>query len=190
MNLTPDQLDNDHIRLEPLREDHRAALRPLADDPDMWALNTLRGYGEHFDTWFDTMLDNQIKGQQISYAVWSKSHDDYVGHSAYLMIAPAHARVEIGWTWYTPLARGTQVNPACKHALLSHAFKKKAERVELKTHHKNLRSQRAMEKLGAVREGVLRSHTLCWTGERRDTVYYSILKSEWPQVKANLETRL
>ncbi|WP_019959839.1 GNAT family N-acetyltransferase [Woodsholea maritima] len=190
MHLTPILLENDHVRLEPLREDHREILRPLAQEEEIWAFNTLLGHGAHFDGWFDWMLDQQIKGEQISYGVYCKAYNSHVGHSAYMMIAPPHARVEIGWTWYEARARGTRVNPAAKHALLSHAFACGAARVELKTHHKNLRSQAAMTKMGAVREGTLRSHTLTWTGERRDTVYFSILADEWPKVKEGLDVRL
>ena len=190
MNIEPAVLENDIVRLEPLGEDHRAELRAIADDPELWALTSLRGDGAHFDAWFDTMLAGQARGDQISHAVRLQADGALVGHSAYLVITPDHARLEIGWTWYAAGARGTAVNPACKHLLLGRAFACGAERVELKTHHRNQRSQNAMLKMGATREGTLRRHLKCWTGEWRDTVFFSVLKEEWPAVKAGLEARL
>ncbi|WP_300532300.1 GNAT family protein [Maricaulis sp.] len=190
MRLEPVVLDNHIVRLEPLREDHRETLREIAQDPDMWALTTIRGDGEHFDPWFDLMLSNQTAGNQISHAVRRKSDQRLVGHTAFLSIFPEHARLEIGWTWYEAEARGTGVNPACKLLLMNRAFQAGARRVELKTHGLNQRSQNAMLKMGASREGVLRQHTKTWRGDWRDTVFFSVLEEEWPRVRASLEARL
>lgn len=190
MDLTPTPLENAHIRLELLTETHRDALRPIADDLEIWDKTTIRGDGVHFDPWFDLMLKGQASGTQISHAVFSKAANAYAGHTAFLMIHPAHKRVEIGWTWYDAAFRGGVTNPASKHLLLTRAFEAGAERVELKTHHLNSRSQAAMTKMGATREGVLRSHTPTWKGDRRDTVFFSILKPEWPQAEAGLRARL
>lgn len=183
-------LENDFVRLEPLRDRHRGVLRPLADEAELWALTSVRADGVHFDPWFYTMHAETRLDRQISYAVFDKLSGRYGGHSAFLSIVPEHQRVEIGWTWYGAEFRGTHVNPAAKRLMLERAFEAGAERVELKTHGRNERSQRAMEKLGAVREGVLRSQMNTWTGERRDTVYYSVLKEEWPDVMAGLDRRL
>ena len=190
MLLEPELLENAHVRLEPLKESHREALRPLAQDEEIWALTTKRGDGVWFDPWFDMMLKGQESRIQISHAVWSRATGSYAGHTAFLQIDRDNQRVEIGWTWYGAPARGTKVNPACKHLLMERAFGCGAERVELKTHHRNLRSQAAMTKMGATREGTLRRHLKCWTGEWRDTVWFSVLKDEWPDVKAGLEARL
>lgn len=190
MIITPRVRENAIARLEPLTEAHREELRPLADEAELWALTSLRGDGEHFDPWFDLMLDNTLSGQQISHLVRRQGDGAAVGHSAWLSLAPAHKRLEIGWTWYGRTTRGTAINPAAKLLLLAGAFDAGAERVELKTHHLNARSQAAMTKMGATREGTLRRHLLCWTGEWRDTVFFSVLKAEWPAVKAGLEARL
>lgn len=190
MRLEPELLENAHVRLEPLKESHREALRPLAQDEDIWALTTKRGDGVHFDPWFDLMLTGQEARTQISHAVWSKATGAYAGHTAFLQIDRDNQRVEIGWTWYGAPWRGGVTNPACKSLLLERAFGCGAERVELKTHHLNTRSQRAMLKLGAIREGTLRSHTRTWRGDRRDTVFFSILPEEWPGVQAGLNLRL
>ncbi len=190
MKLTSGPLEDDILRLEPLNETHRAPLRPLADDPSLWVQTSLNASGDGFDHWFETMIASHDAGQQICFAVFDKASNRYVGHSSYLAIAADHNRVEIGWTWYGTAFHRSHVNPAAKRLLLAHAFACGADRVELKTGDQNLRSQGAMTKMGARREGVLRSHSLTWTGERRDAVYFSILKPEWPQVKAGLDARL
>ena len=190
MNLTPAILENDWVRLEPLTGAHREAMRPLAADRDIWSLMTSRGDGTHFNAWFDLMLATQETGTQISHAIFRKSTDSLVGHSAYLVISPPNQRAEIGWTWYTESARGTEVNPACKLALLGRLFDCGAERAELKTHGLNKRSQAAMLKMGAKHEGTLRRQMRTWRGDLRDTVWFSVLKEEWPDVKAGLEKRL
>jgi len=188
MELIPKTLTGTHVRLEPLTEAHREGMRLAANDPDTWQWMSLRGDGEHFDFWFEYLLGDQKNGNAISHAVIVDEH--IIGHSAYLVITPFFDRVEIGWTWYAKPHRGTLVNPECKLLLLSHAFDCGAERVELKTHHKNIHSQNAMAKMGAVREGTLRHHAKCWDGSYRDTVFFSVLREEWPEVKAGLEARL
>ncbi|ABI64915.1 MAG: RimJ/RimL family protein N-acetyltransferase [Maricaulis maris] len=189
MILSPAIRENAVVRLEPLVEAHREELRPIAAEPGLWTLTSLRGDGDHFDAWFNLMLANTNAGSQISHLVRRQADGAAVGHSAWLTITPEHKRLEIGWTWYGSEARGTAINPAAKHILLGEAFGAGAERVELKTHHLNLRSQAAMTKMGATREGTLRRHLLCWTGEWRDTVFFSVLREEWPGVKAGLEAR-
>lgn len=190
MKIEPALLENAIVRLEPLTEAHREELRPLAREEELWALTSIRGDGAHFDPWFDLMLKGQAAGTQISHLVRRQADSDPVGHSAFLVITPEHSRLEIGWTWYGAGARGTAVNPAAKHLLMGRAFSCGAERVELKTHHRNLRSQNAMLKMGATREGTLRRHLKCWTGEWRDTVWFSVLREEWPAVSAGLEARM
>ena len=113
-----------------------------------------------------------------------------VGRSSYLHIRPKDGGVEIGATFLHPDVRGGPVNPEAKLLMLGHAFDSGAIRVELVTDARNLRSQRAIAKLGAVREGVLRHRTITWTGHRRDTVVFSILEAEWPAVRTGLERRL
>ena len=190
MQIEPRILENDIVRLEPLTGAHREDLRPLAAETELWALTSIRGDGEYFDAWFDLMLSGQARGDQISHLVRRQSDGAALGHSAYLAITPAHKRLEVGWTWYCAEARGSKINPACKYLLLGNAFENGAERVELKTHHKNRRSQNAMLKMGATREGVLRHQILSWTGEWRDSVYFSVLREEWPAARAGLEARL
>jgi ribosomal-protein-alanine N-acetyltransferase len=116
---------------------------------------------------------------------------DPVGITGYIEIQPDHRGLEIGGTWIAELYHGTAVNPESKYLLLWYAFEKlHAIRVQLKTDIRNLRSQRAIEKLGAVREGVFRKHLIVSDGHVRDTVYYSITDDDWPEVRARLEARL
>lgn len=188
--LTPRVLENPHVRLEPLEERHREPLRPLADDPSLWVQTSLNASGAGFDPWFDTMLAAQARGAQICFAVLDRRSGRYAGHTSYLSPAWEHSRVEIGWTWYGAAFHGGAINPACKRLLLANAFAAGAARVELKTGTENLRSQAAMTKMGATREGVLRSHSPTWTGARRDTVFFSVLAGEWPAVRDRLDARL
>lgn len=190
MQITPQTLENHIVRLEPLTEQHREPLRPLANDMSMWPQTTMRGDGKHFDIWFDAMLEATSAGKQISHAVYDKAAGAFVGHSAYLVITPDHKRLEIGWTWYEASVRGSKINPACKRLLIGNAFDNGAERVELKTAAINKRSQTAMRKMGATEEGTFRRHILTWNGEWRDTVWFSILKEEWPGARSRLDERL
>lgn len=189
MDLSFIPLENDFVRLEPLEQRHRDGLRALAADESLWthtALNAARD----FDTWFDTMMASNAKGAQMSYAVFDKPRSVYAGHTSYLSLALDQQRLEIGWTWYGGAFHRSYVNPSCKRLLMGYAFESGAERVELKTRGTNLRSQGAMAKMGAIREGVLRSHVKVWNGERRDSVFFSVLKNEWPGVREGLDKRL
>ncbi|MBL4618200.1 MAG: GNAT family N-acetyltransferase [Robiginitomaculum sp.] len=188
MELEPKTLNNKFVTLEPIHESHRELLRQPAGDPETWQLTTIRGDGQYFDRWFDLMLTNQVNNNSISHIVFYGGK--VIGHTAFLEISAAFDKVEIGWTWYEQPHRGTKVNPACKHLLLSRAFECGAERVELKTHHKNLTSQSAILKMGAKKEGVLRHHAKMWDGSYRNTVFFSVLRKEWPAVKASLDLRL
>lgn len=189
MDLISTPLSNAFVRLEPLEEHHRESLRPMAADPSLWVQTSLNASTD-FDRWFEAMLAANASGAQISFAVFDRRRDAYAGHTGFLAIAPDHDRVEIGWTWYGGAFHRSHVNPAAKRLLLAHAFKAGAARVELKTGDQNRRSQGAMEKLGATRDGALRSHAKTWTGERRASVFYSILADEWASVRDRLDARL
>jgi RimJ/RimL family protein N-acetyltransferase len=130
------------------------------------------------------------KGLMLTFVVRRLSDDAIVGSTSYLNIVPSDARVEIGFTWYCPDAQGGPVNPECKYLLLQNAFAAHYNRVEFKTDAKNAHSRAALRKLGATEEGVLRSHMWMPQGYFRDSVYFSVLAGEWPQLKAKLEARL
>lgn len=190
MNLVHQPLENQHVRLEPLTEAHREPLRsPALADPDTWRWWPRDMLGEGWDRQFDWQLGEQAAGRWMLHAVIAPGAGA-VGQSCYLAIRPEHDGVEIGGTWYGPGARGSTVNPAAKLLLLGHAFACGAERVELKTDSLNVRSRAAMLKMGATFEGVHRRHMRRHDGTWRDTAWYSVLREEWPRVRAGLEERL
>jgi RimJ/RimL family protein N-acetyltransferase len=179
------------VQLEPLGDEHRGALRAAADDARIWIHTLMVARGPEFDRWFDAVLTHRSTGRQYPFAVRRRADQAIVGSTSYLDPELWHRRVEIGSTWYTPDVWGTQVNPECKLLLLAHAFDVLGmNRVSLCTDARNVHSQTAIEKLGAVKEGVLRSHMVTQGGHIRDSVLYSIVVEEWPEVKARLAARL
>lgn len=179
------------VRLVPLDESHREPLRQAADDDRIWEHYPTRASGPGFDPWFDEALAEQHAGRRVPFAVGRVADGRWIGSTSYLDITPRHRRVEIGSTWYHPDAWGTAVNPECKLLLLAHAFEVvRVNRVTLLTDVLNTRSQAAIAKLGAVREGVLRSHMVTQGGRVRDSVVFSIVTAEWPAVRAGLLARL
>ena len=179
------------VRLEPLAEAHREALRRAADDERIWKNTLVVGRGPGFDASFDDAFVQRDAGRQIPFAVRLLTDDRLIGSTSYLDVNPRHKRVEIGSTWYEPAAWGTAVNPECKLLLLAHAFEVLGvNRVALVTDLRNEHSQAAIAKLGAVQEGVLRAHMVT-QGERvRDSVVFSIVAPEWLRVKERLTARL
>jgi N-acetyltransferase len=179
------------VQLEPLTEEHRESLRPAADDERIWAHTLTAANGPLFDAWFDDALAERDAGRRTPFAVRRLSDRRILGSSSYLDIQLRHKRIEIGSTWYLPEVWSTVVNPECKLLLLRHAFEVLGvNRVALVTDAVNHRSQSAIARLGAVREGVLRAHMMA-QGERvRDTVVFSILAAEWPRVRDGLLQRL
>lgn len=190
MKLEPATLENAFVRLEPLTEAHREPLRAAcaADAPVWAALYPYSMAGEHFDPRWRQLLADAGRGAAISFAVLARG--EVIGMTSFLGLDPANAAVEIGATYYRPDARGGAVNPAAKRLLLGHAFAAGARRVQLKVDALNPRSRAAVLKLGAVQEGILRQDRVTWTGRVRDTVYFSVLATEWPAVREGLDARL
>jgi RimJ/RimL family protein N-acetyltransferase len=179
------------VRLEPLAEDHRAGLRRAGQSPEIWDHMPYAARGRGFDSWFDHSLEAAASGVDAVWAVRCSAEGPLVGSTRFLAIEAAHRRVEIGSTWYAPQAWGSRVNPACKLALMRFAFEDLGfNRVEFKTDIRNQRSQAAIAKLGAVREGVFRAHMIRPDGTLRDSVYFSVIASDWPAVRERLSARL
>jgi RimJ/RimL family protein N-acetyltransferase len=179
------------VRLEPLVESHRDGLARAADDPRIWTHMPSDASGAGFKPWFDASLEVALAGREAVWAVRRLGDNALVGSTRYLAIEPAHRRLEIGHTWYAPAAWGGAVNPACKLALMRYAFETLGfNRVEFKTDNRNIQSQTAIAKLGAVREGVFRAHMVRRDGSLRDSVYFSIVRNEWPGVRDKLAARL
>jgi RimJ/RimL family protein N-acetyltransferase len=183
-------LDGRFVRLEPLEERHRAAIRPAAQHPEIFTVTT-SALGPHYDPYIDNALKRSDGIHESAFAVLLKAGDRYVGMTRYLNIEAPHKRLEIGSTWYEPSVWAGKVNPECKLLLMRHAFETlKFHRVEYKTDARNARSRAAIAKLGATQEGIFRKHMIMADGHVRDSVFFSIVDSDWPAVKAGLEKRL
>lgn len=181
------------IRLEPLGLQHAPDLFQAAAEKSIWSYMPLSGFPdmEATETWIRDSLAAQTAGTDIPFAIVLADTNVAVGSTRYMDIRCAHRGLEIGCTWLAPGVQRTRVNTEAKYLLLTHAFENLgAVRVQLKTDARNIRSQRAIERIGAVMEGAHRRHMLTWDGHIRDTIYYSILDTEWPQVKQKLEAIL
>lgn len=189
--LGPCVLEGTLVRLEPLRQGHANALLVAAEDLDWgWFLRPLHTKADVEKRIADG-LKAEGEDEAYAFAVVTKKDGRIVGTTSYLQVAAEHKRVEIGSTWYTSDAQGTKVNPECKYLLLRHAFEEwGAERVQFTTDVNNLRSRRAILKLGAKFEGKLRSDKRRADGSMRDSMIYSILADEWPAVREGLLARI
>ena len=191
MKLAAIPLAGRFVRLEPLTEDLREPLRhAIAGEDPAWDIMATSARGERFDSWWRTALGEMEAGRRVAYAVRRLADGGVVGTTSFLHIDPANRGVEIGSTFLNAAARSGPINPDMKLAMLAYAFDRGALRVELRTDGRNLRSQAAIAKLGAVREGVLRKQKMLWNGEVRATVVFSIIDDDWPQVHERLEGRL
>lgn len=188
----PVVLEAGRVRLEPLSLDHRAALAGAAADGRLWELSftSVPAPGQE-GSYIETALEGQRAGHMLPWAVRDLASGEIVGSTRYHDIVAAVDRVEIGYTWYATRFQRTHLNTTCKLMLLAHAFDSlRCAVVGLRTDILNTRSQQAIEKLGARRDGVIRHHALRRDGSVRDTVMYSILGGEWPAVRERLQGRL
>jgi len=192
MDLTPKLLSGHFIDLEPLAEAHRDGLRAAAQtDREIFSYMP-SNIADTFDAWFDWSLNEAgpILGEMV-FVVRRLADNTLVGSSRYLNISTAEPKVEIGHTWYMPEAQGTYVNLEAKLLLMQYAFEELGcARVELKTDARNARSRRAMEKMGAKFEGILRKHMRISETYVRDSAYFAVIDDDWQDVKAGLESRL
>jgi RimJ/RimL family protein N-acetyltransferase len=191
-SLGPCTLEGEHLRLEPLRKTHARGLLEAGKDLDWAWMPAKLTDGKAINSFISDSLKAESQGTEFPFAIMLKDeHNRVIGSTRYLDVQPAHKGVEIGWTWYSPEFWGTYVNPETKFILLKHAFEDwKAIRVQLKTDHRNMHSQRAILKLGAKFEGRLRQHRIRYDRTYRDTMMYSILDIEWPTVKKTLLKRI
>ncbi len=189
--ITSPMLAGKHIRLEILARQHYAALKQAADDERLWQFTVARAFGPYFDAWWEDAQAAERAGTRIPFAVITQHDDAPIGSTSYLNVALADRRLEIGHTWYAHRYWASAVNPECKLLMMKHAFEAlEIRRVEFCVDAINERSRAAVTKLGAVQEGILRSHRITQTGRIRDTVYYSVLDTEWPAAKERLAKRL
>lgn len=188
----PATLEANGIRLEPLSKEHRDGLDKAAADGELWKLffTSVPAPGET-DGYLNTALEGQKAGHMLPWAVRDLKSGEIVGSTRYHDIIAVADRVEIGHTWYAQRCQRTHVNTTCKLLLLSFGFEQvNCKVIGLRTDNFNFRSQRAIEALGAKKDGVIRHHWPRRDGSIRDTVMYSILAAEWPDVKRHLQFRL
>lgn len=178
-------LEDSLVRLEPLEEKHYELLLPVALHKELWLytgakVNSAADFRRYFDT---ALLEKQNK-KAYPFAYYNKQTKQYAGSTRFGNIEFIHKKVEIGWTWIHPNLQGTGFNKHCKYLLLSYGFENLLlNRIELKTSLLNLKSQNAMLKIGAVKEGVLRRHSINEDGLVRDTVYFSFIAEDWQGIK-------
>jgi RimJ/RimL family protein N-acetyltransferase len=185
-------LEGRGVRLEPLEKSHRDALAAVAADGDLWNLwFTMIPEPENTSKYIDTALEGQKAGHMLPWVVRETASGKIVGTTRYHDIVASINRVEIGYTWYGRSWQRTHVNTACKLALMTHAFESlECAVVGLRTDNFNFASQAAIAALGAKRDGVIRHHAARKDGSVRDSVMFSILAAEWPDVKRHLQLRL
>jgi N-acetyltransferase len=179
-------LEANGLRLEPLGPEHADGLREAASDGELWKLRiTSVPTPEAVDEYIATAID--MRPGRLAFAVTDAASGRVLGTTSYHDIVPAISRAEIGYTWYARSVQRTHVNTTCKLLLLTHAFETMGcALVGFRTDNFNFTSQAAIERLGAKKDGVLRHHALRRDGTVRDTVMYSIVRGEWPEVKAQL----
>lgn len=189
---SPVTLTGTHTRLEPLTREHVAPLTGIGLDPDLWqwTIAQVRTPADMV-AYVENALSEQAQGHALPFATIDRASGAVVGCTRFGAIDRQHRRVEIGWTWIGRQWQRTAINTEAKYLMLRHAFAEMScIRVELKTDALNRRSRNAIRRIGAVEEGILRSHMITAGGRVRDTVYYSILASEWPDVQHRLESKL
>jgi RimJ/RimL family protein N-acetyltransferase len=192
--FTPVTLQGSVVRLEPMLSSHAdlfwEAAGDAAEEIFRWFPYRLQSRAD-FEVYVNRILADQGRGVSLPFATVDQKSGAIIGGTCFLARDANNRRVEIGSTWLVPAWQRTAANTEAKLLMLGYAFETwKCIRVELKTDARNQRSQKAMLRLGAKEEGTLRQHVICWDGHLRDTVYFSVLDSEWPTVKDNLISRL
>ena len=192
MAVSPVVLEGAHVRLEPLAKTHLTGLVEVGLDEELWLwIPTPVRTQQEMAAYIETALDEQAQGVALPFAIVEKATGRAIGSTRYGNIDRTHHRVEIGWTWVAGAWQRTAMNTEAKYLLLRHAFETlRCMRVELKTDSLNERSRAAILRLGAREEGLFRNHMITASGRIRHTVYFSIINSEWPTVKARLEGKL
>ena len=191
--VTPLTLEGSVVRLEPVRREHTGLFWAAAKDSleiFQWMPYSMRT-PEDFEQFVARILEEEKRGESVPFATIERSSGQLIGSTRFMNIDRANRRVEIGSTWIVHALQRTAVNTEAKYLMLKHAFEVwGCVRVELKTDALNQQSRNAILRLGAKEEGTLRKHLVTWSGRIRDSVYFSILDTEWPQVKDTLETKL
>lgn len=192
MDPKPITLAGVHVRLEPLCLDHLDQLCEVGFDPRIWRWGlTLIQTPEDMENYISAALKSQDEGTALPFVTIEKSSGRVIGSTRYGNIDRDNRRLEIGWTWITPEWQRTSINTEAKYLMLRHAFEDLGcIRVQFKTDSLNDQSRQALQRIGAHEEGVFRNHMIAYGGRLRHSVFFSIIDSEWPEVRANLEEKL
>jgi RimJ/RimL family protein N-acetyltransferase len=188
MDVKPVTLDGDRVRMEPMTTEHLDALAAAGGFEELWRFTAVNAAKrEDMKAYMDAALADAAKGVALPFVTIDKPSGRVIGSSRFGNIDPPNRKVEIGWTWVTPAFQRTHVNSEAKLLMMTHAFEVwNCVRVELKTDVLNMKSRNAMLRIGATEEGVLRKNQLTQGGRYRDSIYFSVLDTEWPSVKERL----
>jgi len=183
--IIPISLENQRAILQPLLPEHFNDLWEVASHPEIWEFTIQKiKTKQAFELYFHTALKDKENNQSCPFAVYDKPSHTFVGCTRFGNIVKEHKRAEIGWTWYHPAVQRTGINKACKHLLLQYGFDTIGlNRIELKTAAINYKSRGAILKIGATQEGVFRHHIINDDGSLRDSVFFSIIKTEWREIE-------
>lgn len=189
MKIVPVELIGQRAKLIPLEVSHTKGLFEAGRNPEIWQYMLMKIESlDDMKRLVEEALFAKAKGLEFPFVIIDRKTDRIVGSTRFLEISSQNRNLEIGWTWLSSDVWRTRINTECKYLLLRHCFEMLSSiRVQLKTDARNVRSQRAIERIGAVKEGVLRCHRILPDGFIRDSVYYSIISEEWPMVKKRLE---
>lgn len=192
MQVAPVTLQGNLVRLEPLSMDHFPSLAAIAFHPEIWRWMADRMESEDdLRSYIQTALNAAAANAVMPWATRSKRDDRIIGSTRFADIQAVNRTLEIGWTWMHPDYQRSGINVEAKYLQLRHAFEVMgARRVAFKTHHQNLKSQTAIQALGAKHEGIFRNHVIMPDGSPRHSYWYSIIAEEWPEVKTRLEERM
>ncbi|USK62266.1 GNAT family N-acetyltransferase [Peribacillus asahii] len=187
-----DELVGEKVRIVPMEEHHIQGLYEIGNDKMIWShlpktiqtLNDMKSLVEE-------ALENKESGKEFPFVILLRDNDRIIGSTRFLDISNPNKSLEIGWTWYTSTVWGTHTNTECKYLLLKYCFETlKLIRVQFKTDERNVRSQKAIEKIGGMKEGILRNHMIRKDGTFRNSVFYSVIESDWVSVKNKLDNIL
>ena len=192
MKIEPLVLEGKHVRLEPMRVDHLPALCDVGLEPSLWKWtgNVVESAAD-IEMYVRNAMSERDRGTALPFVTIERVSGKVVGSTRFGNIDVLNLKAEIGWTWISPQWQRSAINTEAKLLMLTHAFETwKCIRVELKTDANNKVSQKAIKRIGGVKEGILRNHMITETGRYRDSVYFSIIESEWESAKANLASKI
>lgn len=192
MNDMFNELAGEKVRIVPMDRQHIQGLYDVGKDKTIWDHLPRSIYSlNDMESLVEEALNKKETGKECPFVVLLRENNQIVGSTRFLDISHPNKNLEIGWTWYSPSVWGTHINTECKYLLLTYCFETlKLIRVQFKTDEQNVRSQKAIEKIGGLKEGILRNHMIRKDGTYRNSVYYSVIQSEWKSVKERLEDML